>query len=356
MASLLLRRAAAGLLSAAVLTVIPAWQTAAEAASSQANPNGQANSNSPGNGTPVTPGPPSSPGAVSNGNGNANGNANGTGNGNANGNANGNGIGNGNANGNGNPGSGVAATHGLGASQSTSGAGNAPPGNNGHIQIEELDGAPADNEHGNDPHVSCAGFIVAFFGYDGGPQQATLILTPWAPTRGTPSSPIGPVSWNIGTRTNGDQLDASYTVSGSQLASVLSSATPVAQGYHLRVEVEVTGSQGSDDKFHMLWIAPCTTTGGVTPPTDTPSVPTNGATVEGLLGLAVAQPPVSTAGATASQATVGDDSRPRSGLAFTGADLAAMAFAGLLALVSGAGILLLQRRRKRLVAVRPPTG
>jgi LPXTG-motif cell wall-anchored protein len=43
-------------------------------------------------------------------------------------------------------------------------------------------------------------------------------------------------------------------------------------------------------------------------------------------------------------------------LAFTGADLAAMAFAGLLALGSGAGILLLQRRRKRLVAARPPTG
>ena len=180
------------------------------------------------------------------------------------------------------------------------------------------------------------------------------------PTRGTPSSPIGPVSWNIGTRTNGDQLDASYTVSGSQLASVLSSATPVAQGYHLRVEVEVTGSQGSDDKFHMLWIAPCTTTGGVTPPTSTvtpptstdeiPPVSTNGATLQGLLGMAVARLPVSTAAATAG------DSRSHSGLAFTGADLAALAIAGLIAVASGTGILLLQRRRKRLVAARPPTG
>src|SRR6185437_11852708 len=104
---------------------------------------------------------------------------------------------------------------------------------------------------------------------------------------------LGPISWNVGTRTAGNQLDASYTVSGSQLASVLSSATPVVQGFHLRIEVEVTGSQGADDKFHMLWIAPCTPSGGVTPPTPsgTPTTPTGGTSVttlgnmfQGLIG------------------------------------------------------------------------
>jgi hypothetical protein len=235
------------------------------------------------------------------------------------------------------------ATGGPAASQSVSGAGNAPPGNNGHIQIEELDGAPGDNEHGNDPHVSCAGFMVEFFGYDGGPQQATLIVTPWAPTRGTATT-LGPISWDIGTRTSGNQLDATFTVSGSQLASVLSSATPVAQGFHLRIEVEVTGSQGADDKFHMLWIAPCTPSGGVTPPTPTgsPTTPTGGPSVttvgnifQGLIG-----PAPTTAAVTAG------DARGRSGLAFTGADLAALATVGLLSVVSGAAILLLQRRRR----------
>lgn len=367
--ALLLRRTAVGLLSAIALVVIPVWQTAAQAASPQANINGQTNSNSPGHGDPGTPGPPSSPPPASAGGASAsgggigapvNGNANGNGNGNANGNGNGNanGIGNGNAN-SGSPK--PPATNGLGASQSVSGAGNAPPGNNGHIQIEEVDGPPADNEHGNDPHVSCAGFVVEFFGYDGGPQQATLTITPWAPTAGTPSGPLGPVSWDIGTRTSGNQFDASYTVSGSLLSSVLSSATPVAQGYHLRVEVEVTGSQGSDDKFHMLWIAPCTTPPVVTPPTSpgtppvtspsgTPSVPTSGV-FQGLAGVALAHPPVSTAGTVTQGATVGDKSRLPSVLAFTGAQLALLAIAGLAALVSGAGILLQQqRRRRRLVA------
>jgi hypothetical protein len=199
--------------------------------------------------------------------------------------------------------------------------------------------------------------MVEIFGYDGGPQQATLIVTPWAPTPGAATS-LGPISWDVGTRTSGNQLDASYTVSGSQLASVLGSATPVAQGFHLRIEVEVTGSQGADDKFHMLWIAPCTPSGGVTPPTSTgtPTTPTGGTSVttlgnifQGLIG-----PAPSTAGGTA--AVTAGDSRGRSGLAFTGVDIAALAMAGLLSLVSGAAILLLQRRRRVRAALSPNHG
>jgi hypothetical protein len=321
MAPLLLRRTAAALLSATALLVISAWPAPAGAASSQANAHSQTGNGNAGHG-PAASGPPVTPGT-----------------------------------------SGPA-----GSSQSTSGAGNAPPGNNGHIQIEELNGTAADIENGNDPHVPCAGFIVEFFGYDGGPQRATLILTPWAPTPGS-SSTLGPVTWDVGTRTNGNQSDASYTVSGSQLSSVLASSTPVAQGYHLRIEVEVTGSQGADDKFHMLWIAPCTTpviapptptvtpTTPVTPtttdtqtPTTSPvggtqSVPAGGTVMQDLLTLGTARLPVTTTAAITPSPTSAGDSQPRSGLAFTGAELAALVLAGLSALI--AGILLQQRRRQR---------
>lgn len=77
---------------------------------------------------------------------------------------------------------------------------------------------------------------------------------------------------------------------------------------------------------------------------------TSGAVFQGLAGLAVTNLPVSTAADSTPQADVGGGVRMRHGLAFTGADLALMALAGLIALLSGAGILLYLRRREHLTA------
>ncbi|HWE55586.1 MAG TPA: hypothetical protein VG435_08735 [Acidimicrobiales bacterium] len=108
----------------------------------------------------------------------------------------------------------------------------------------------------NDPHVDC-GFSVSFFGYDGGPQSATIAVTPWAPTSGGRSYSTS-TGWNVGTRTSGNQFDRNVQVSGADLASSLAGVTPQPkQGYHLRLEVEVTGSQGSDDKYKVFWMTPC---------------------------------------------------------------------------------------------------
>src|SRR4051794_1644608 len=132
--------------------------------------------------------------------------------------------------------------------------GNAPPGNNGHIQIDEF---LMDGGNGNNPHVAC-GFSVTFFGYDAGAQHATIDVTPAAPTAGgTPFSV--PASWTTDTRTSGNQLDANVPISPAQLAAALKGITPANQGFHVRVDVTVTGSQGADGKHKMLWVEPCAT-------------------------------------------------------------------------------------------------
>jgi hypothetical protein len=130
---------------------------------------------------------------------------------------------------------------------------NKPPGNNGTVKIDEY---TMDAGHDNDPHVKC-GFSVNFFGYDGGPQQATIDIRPVAPTAGSGSFATS-TSWDVGTRTSGGQFDRTVPISFSDLRSALSGVSPQAQqGYHLRLEVEVTGSQGSDDKYKTFWLQPC---------------------------------------------------------------------------------------------------
>ncbi|HET9692347.1 MAG TPA: hypothetical protein VFP61_14440 [Acidimicrobiales bacterium] len=134
-----------------------------------------------------------------------------------------------------------------------SGAG-APPGNNGTVKIDETTVDPGSD---NDPHVAC-GFSVSFFGYDSGAQQAAIAVTPVAPTGGG-STYRTSTTWQTANRTSGDQFDAAKQISAGDLSGALTGVTPQPQqGYHLRLEVEVTGSQGSDDKFKTFWMSPCT--------------------------------------------------------------------------------------------------
>lgn len=136
----------------------------------------------------------------------------------------------------------------------------APAGNNGHIQIDEN---PLDGGMGNDPHLAC-GFSVSFFGFDAGAQQATITVTPVAPTTGG-TALTQATSWNIARRTSGNQLDANVVISPASLAAAFAGVTPAHEGYHARVTVDVSGSIGADSKTHTIWIAPCPAP--VAPPT-----------------------------------------------------------------------------------------
>jgi hypothetical protein len=148
-----------------------------------------------------------------------------------------------------------------GSGSASSGGGAAPAGNNGHIQIDEY---AMDGGNGHDPHVGC-GFSISFFGYDRGTQTATVSITPWAPTRGGTAFHDAKLKWITGHRTGGNQLDWNYPVTPETVAGIFSGVAPAHEGYLARIEVEVSGSQGSDDKYKMVWIAPCTSAPGATP-------------------------------------------------------------------------------------------
>ncbi|HET9733019.1 MAG TPA: hypothetical protein VFP54_10130, partial [Acidimicrobiales bacterium] len=110
-----------------------------------------------------------------------------------------------------------------------------------------------------DAHVAC-GFSISFYGYDTGTQTAGISITPVAPTAGTHTYSTT-TSWTTATRTGGSQWDANVPVTGGDLASTLAGVTAQPQqGYHLRLEVEVTGSRGSDDKYKVFWMQPCAST------------------------------------------------------------------------------------------------
>jgi hypothetical protein len=145
-------------------------------------------------------------------------------------------------------------------------AGGAPPGNNGHIQI---DGFVLDQGNNNDPMVGC-GFAVDFFGYDAGTQNATITLTPQAPTSGGTPFTVS-TSWTTATFTGGNQLDQTVLISAAQITAAFAGVAPAAQGFHAKLEVEVTGATGSDDKFHTIWMSGCSTPAAPPPPPPPPA-------------------------------------------------------------------------------------
>jgi hypothetical protein len=191
------------------------------------------------------------------------------------------------------------------AAQPALAAADAPPGNNGHVQIDEYD---MDGGNGNDPHVACA-FSVSFFGYDAGDQQATITVTPWAPTAGgTPFTRSA--TWHTDARTSGNQLDANVKIDPSAVADAFAGVAPAAQGWHAKVEVHVTGSQGADGKQKVIWITPCpeqaTGTAGGSTGTNTPApapspstAPASGETSAGNQGAVLGESETAPSGAIA---------------------------------------------------------
>ena len=143
----------------------------------------------------------------------------------------------------------------------------APPGNNGTIKIDQVpllsQGA---GDEGNHPHVTCS-LALSFFGFDVGTDQATINFTAQPPSGSFTPVPANGLDTNTLTFTPtskvGNTLDAShaYTLDVSGLTAQRK------QGYHVKVSVEVTYSQGSDDKSKVFWYEPCPTS----PPSTTTS-------------------------------------------------------------------------------------
>ena len=135
--------------------------------------------------------------------------------------------------------------------------GGAPPGNNGTIKIDETPLDPVSGgkvDHANHPHVSCD-FALSFFGFDTGTQTAQVDFTAQPPSGKFQSvdALVSPTNFTFIGHGPGGSLDTSkpYRLDVDGLK-----ANP-NQGFHIKVEVEVTGSQGADDKFKVFWYEPC---------------------------------------------------------------------------------------------------
>lgn len=128
--------------------------------------------------------------------------------------------------------------------------GDAPAGNNGHIKIDDV---AMDEGSENVPHPGCT-FVVDFFGYDVGNQTATLTFNGHAPTGG---GELFVDTWDfmVDSRETGNELNASRTV---DLSQELAGIEPHdKQGWHVKLTVNVTGSQGADTKHKVFWVTEC---------------------------------------------------------------------------------------------------
>ena len=125
-----------------------------------------------------------------------------------------------------------------------------PPGNNGTVKI---DTAPFDDDPNNEPHVDCI-FQVDFYNYDQGDLNAAVTFEVHPPTG---DAVIKTDTVFIGEDSNGGgtDLDASRTYN---LATALMGYTPQAQqGFHVKLTINVDGSQGADTKHKVFWVTGC---------------------------------------------------------------------------------------------------
>lgn len=143
----------------------------------------------------------------------------------------------------------------------------APAGNNGTVKVNDLDM----DGHGNDPHVSCV-FDIKWYGFDEGTQTADVTFTIQSLTHGLL---LLTDTFDFQGTGPGDQLDATKSY---DLSDPLAALTPQNhQGFHVRLEVDTTGSQGADKKFKVFWVScapPQTTTTTSTTTSTTTTVTT----------------------------------------------------------------------------------
>ena len=155
------------------------------------------------------------------------------------------------------------------APPSTVNAAAKPPGNNGTIKIDQITLDPGDQGgHDNDPHVACA-FDLQAFGYDLGTQTIVTDFTAQPPSgHGQSVTPEqGRHQFTFPGTGAGNHLDATeryvLDVSGLTLQP--------KQGYHIKLTVHVTGSQGADVKHKVFWYQPCAPTSSQTSQSPTPT-------------------------------------------------------------------------------------
>jgi hypothetical protein len=141
-----------------------------------------------------------------------------------------------------------------------------PPGNNGTIKI---DGTVFDDLPDNEPHVGCA-FQVDFYGFDEGDMNADVTFEAHPPTLRpgvllTDTVVIGEDDNSGGGSEAGLDASATYVLD-------LTGVTPhPIQGFHVKLTINASGSQGADTKYKVFWVTGCDVPTPTPTPTEEPS-------------------------------------------------------------------------------------
>ncbi|QIK74055.1 hypothetical protein [Nocardioides piscis] len=145
-----------------------------------------------------------------------------------------------------------------------------PAGNNGTVKIAPY--GDVDRIPNNTPHVGCT-FQVEWFGFDQG-AVSQVTFAEHAPTTGVGMTVSGDsltvdvghdAASGAGTSTGFDQV-ARYSLSFTEPGHA-------KQGYHVKLTINTTGSQGADVKHKVFWVEGCGPVAPTTPPAENPGSP-----------------------------------------------------------------------------------
>ena len=135
----------------------------------------------------------------------------------------------------------------------------AAPGNNGTVKISDV---PVDSVPENDPHVGCT-LHVQWYGFDLD-ATSTVSFELVSPTSGTVTVD-GPRTVDVGEDPDGGAKDRDGDVTYTMHPDAIPQPE---QGFHERITVTSTWSNGSDTKSKVIWFRGC----AEPTPTPTPTV------------------------------------------------------------------------------------
>jgi len=219
---------------------------------------------------------------------------------------------------------------GVGARQ-----GGDPPGNNGTVKINDV--ALTGGAQANDPHVGCT-FNVAFFNFDAS-ASASVSFAAHPPT-GT----SGLLSDSFALDADGADSSVDGVRTYNLATALVGNFDPHPnQGYHVKLTVNATGSQGADVKHKVFWVECAQQTTTLSPTTTTTAATTP--TTVAALGQSGANPAASSAPQAAVQGVVVSPGVAEGELARTGINPVLILGLGLAMMLLGATVLGTHRGR-----------
>jgi hypothetical protein len=213
-----------------------------------------------------------------------------------------------------------------------------PPGNNGTVKV---DGLPFDDHPDNEPHPGCT-FEIDWYNFDANATSDVTFETQ-NPTGTRELEFTGDATVTLDDDANeGGDVDGLDAHEEYTLSFTGDDFFHPNLGYHVKLTIETTWSNGADVKHKVFWVSECEVVGGTS--TTTPPGGTSTSTPPGGTSTQTTPPTVGGGGGTNTTTTVagesGTNTSPPSGLAFTGPEDLRWLLAATLGLLLGGALAL----------------